>query len=710
MKMLPTAALLLAVHIGFLPAEAQLPPDVVTSVNESATLPIEDLGSMIRSNRVSRLRMVPNPDGKSWDLIQIYFKQYGGPNTFVIMDLGSGEVKQVHTEFAPHRYNFHLAPAVLAPNGKLYFNILAVRNRQMICIYDPAANDMQFNAIPLPETLGGETHPMVLGTDKMLYAAGGHPSKAVTAVRINPDTHEVEDFGPIGPTHAPAAAWAYSVAADNRYVYIASGKVPWYLVAYDRQTGKTEVLAQTDRVDGFMGVRQGPYGCTAFATHVVGTDGQRIEWWLHEGKAIIKQSATEAAPWAEPDEQPSPKVMAPRPEVTQAAAQPDHQGRAAIWHRTPTGKKDPSEVEPAEPADEPQDSADDAALLAAGWKPIRYTVPIYPQRITRVIELHDGRIFGAAGNYEGNFLFDPATGKGEHLGVLHLSEYSETAHDGKVYMSGYPSSPVFVYDPSKPWTANERAGAKLIAEGSPESNPRRMTYMKASGAHKMYDAAVANGKVYFGGRWYRTGDHGGLGWWDIQRQEAGGMWEPFSNYQINFIADADAGRTLVVSAHRVDDNVLGKPKPEQGSLFFIETNSNTIVGKLEPVMKAKGPGPIVASGNTLVGWTEEPENPKQSILYSVDMTSRQVTSRRTLPWPLPIRIGSNQTEPFDFRLGPDGFIWTFADGKTLIRIDPKSLDIHAVGKVGSGGRIAFSGKDVYLGGTEQLRRVKAVVP
>ena len=45
-----------------------------------------------------------------------------------------------------------------------------------------------------------------------------------------------------------------------------------------------------------------------------------------------------------------------------------------------------------------------------------------------------------------------------------------------------------------------------------------------------------------------------------------------------------------------------------------------------------------------------------------------------------------------------------SDGKTLVRIDPKSVKIEAIAKVKCAGRLGFSGQDVYLGGTKELRQ------
>jgi hypothetical protein len=186
------------------------------------------------------------------------------------------------------------------------------------------------------------------------------------------------------------------------------------------------------------------------------------------------------------------------------------------------------------------------------------------------------------------------------------------------------------------------------------------------------------------------------------------MWKPFSNYQVTHLAAADGGRVIVISTRRVEDTVLKKPKPEQGALFLLNTAGRELRGPLEPVPQAKGTGPIVcAGGSRIVGWTADPADEKASLLYSVDVRDSKVLYMKALPRPLPAAIGSNQQEAWDFRVGPDGWIWTFIDG-ALARIEPSSGRILIVGRPPGAGRIAFAQDRVYLGGATALRRLKGL--
>ncbi len=269
--------------------------DLLTRLKAAPRLAVEELGIPVRSVRQGMLLWALNPDKQTWDLLQIYFPAYGGPNTIVVIDLGTGQIKQIQTE---RGWNFHLCPSVQAPNGKLFISILDSRSRQRISVYDPATNELTLDAVAMPDAILGETHPLVMGTDGKLYAIGQHPSGAATAAQIDPDTLKVIAYGPIGPSHAPNAAWGYSGAADDRYIYIASGKIPWYLVAYDRKTGQSTTLVETGTVGGNVSVSQRTDGCFGSASGIVNTDGRRMDYWLYQGQAIpVDPQHKDQPPW-----------------------------------------------------------------------------------------------------------------------------------------------------------------------------------------------------------------------------------------------------------------------------------------------------------------------------------------------------------------------------------------------------------------------------
>jgi hypothetical protein len=391
------------------------------------------------------------------------------------------------------------------------------------------------------------------------------------------------------------------------------------------------------------------------------------------------------------------KSFPPKPEVYTERILPQAKGvKAELWvkARVPGVKPDPK---------------------YPGWSAFQYDVPLFAMGSLRLSELPDGRIFGTAGAYTGQYLYDPATGKSEYLGAVSLSHYATVIQGNKVWMSGYPGSKLFAYDYTKPWTVGTGAGpgTQLTPVESPESNPQQVGRFGKSGCHKMYNGTVgASGHLYFGGRWMRTGNCGGLGWWDPTTGKEDGITDPFSAQQITHVCAAGEGKYIIISTKKVVDTVLKKPTPNEGKLFIFDDSKKEIVSEITVEPGIAGPGPIVwAGGNRVIGWTQDSTDPQKSILYGVDAEKSEVVWKQPVPYGLPIEIGGNQTEEFDFRLGPDGQIWTFMGekGSVLVRIDPQTVKIEPVAEVGKGGRLAFSGGDVYLSGTTFLRRIKDVV-
>jgi hypothetical protein len=91
------------------------------------------------------MMFVPNPDGKTYDLLQWYWPHYGGPTEVVIMDLGAGQMRK---DKIPDGLQIHICGRALAPNGKLYF---AADNG-----YVPGLTNLEptmFAFVPEPATL-----------------------------------------------------------------------------------------------------------------------------------------------------------------------------------------------------------------------------------------------------------------------------------------------------------------------------------------------------------------------------------------------------------------------------------------------------------------------------------------------------------------------------------------------------------------------------
>ena len=113
---------------------------------------------------------------------------------------------------------------------------------------------------------------------------------------------------------------------DDTHVYIASGKVPWYLVAVDRKTKQSTMLAKTANTGGMVTVFQDIHGVTA---NVTGGPGiKKKQYWCHEGKLILK---SQPCPWGKTGTD-WKKALPPKPEIYSERIVPPEPGQQAeFW-------------------------------------------------------------------------------------------------------------------------------------------------------------------------------------------------------------------------------------------------------------------------------------------------------------------------------------------------------------------------------------------
>ena len=232
----------------------------------------------------------------------------------------------------------------------------------------------------------------------------------------------------------------------------------------------------------------------------------------------------------------------------------------------------------------------------------------------------------------------------------------------------------------------------------------------------MHSSALgADGKIYFGGFGERNYTGGGLGWYDPKTGKLDGFWQPLSGHAVYWIAPVLGGRLIAISTTTAADELKNNQVPEEAKLFLFDVAEGKIVREIVPVAKGRTTGLIVevAPGRVL-GLTTDWEHPDRSILYGVDVTTGEILFRKTLSsrvstdaywphWVDPSYVYEHLT------LGPDGFVWTFLQD-VLVRIDPNDARIHVVGKIDPVGYPTFVGDDVYFSGSEQLRRIRNIVP
>lgn len=678
-------------------------PDLKQALDRAPVLETESLGEPALGVNVWERWFVPNRDGKSWDVLQIYFKEYYGPTWLFAVDLGTGQVRK---QRLPDGHQFYLSGRALGFDGKYYIATPSRKTWSMgLFVYDPETNSVEDRGEIVPG-LGGEVRPLTVGPDGRIYGTGTRGNQVGLYI-YDPKLGKVaKDFGPVGPSH-PNGAWSrYVMGADATHAYIASGMIPaWYLVAVNLETGEQTVLLEspTERVMDI--IERFP---VAYARVPQGGGTPDKEYWLHHGRAIAMTNST--PPWPP---QPSPWDKAARkPEVYFDQIDPDEQGNAVLWYRSDEDAKagDSKPADGTKRRPRPEDR---------GWKSIGLkNVDTYPHRLNPLAVLPDGRLYGTGDDYAGTFIFGPKNDQTAYCGPrTGLAPYTSIVCDGKLYLSGYSGGHLFVFDPKGPWTLGKGGPPDSPApdQADSRSNPRYLgDFDRTTRVGLMHSSALgADGRAYFGGFGLRHYTGGGFGWYDPKTGNMDGFWRPLSGYAVHWITAASEGRLIVISTTRAADELSGNCAPEEARLFVYDVSAQKLVRDLVPIPKGRTTGLIteVTPGRVL-GLTSDPAREDGSVLYGVDVTTGEVLFTKRLPSPVstdaywPHWVDPSY-EYHAFARGPDGFVWTYLED-VLVRIDPKDASVRVVGRVEPVGWPTFVGRDVYLAGSEQLRRIRSV--
>lgn len=635
-------------------------------------LTVRSLGAPVKTMPLSDPMWAVNADGKGWTRLVFYYHysmnmQCQG----VAVNTATGVVKNLAMPREAIGSPWRVAAG---RDGKLY---MGPNGGLAIWAYDPAA--MALEVFPHSIKDAKTICSMATGTDGKIYAS---TTGQINTFQFDPATRKYTYYGVQGSPRK-YLPYGYTVAADGEYVYTAAGKIPWELVACNKGTLAQEILLKAGEKD-YMGVSQGRDGVTAFIIYNWGkADTRREDFWLFKGKAIPKKDAKEGAPWPV-DEKAGATPPPALPEEIVDEAIPGADGKATYWWRLPEDK-----------AKAPKEAPADADPRQLGWRSVEYPVKVGPGKIAFLREMPDGRVLGVGPAYLDWFTVDPKAGTFKVLGKIHLSHYDTILTADKVYMTGYPTNKLFEYDPSKPWTAGSgEPGKPAPREESAASNPRRLAYLGhlIDTHHGRALAVGADGRIYVGGHAERQHVGGGLAWWDPKEQKAGGLRAPFALYDVAGLCAVDEGRKIVYSSSCVTDPSTGQ-KSEAAKLFVYDTQKQELTGSFVPFADRRSTGRILpGGGTTVIGWTGD-------LIYCADVAEQKVVRQAQLPG----KLGG------DFRFGPDGRIWCFIE-KALVRIDPKTFAIEAVGTVEPAGRIAFAGKSVLLSGTTEIRMIENVVP
>ena len=700
-----TFARILALTLAVWSVTSQCAHGAMPTLEELSRAPLleEERLMTFGSASVAGPRFVLNPDGKTYDMLFSYcdYANILAGECVAVVDTGDGSVTTI--DIPPHVsvHSAFMGGRVAGPDGKLYVLLRDDRGERLMQMYvfDPAKNALTHLGAPSKSlrSPAGVT-PMIVADDGKIYGGGTGRERRVAAYFFDPRTGKFEDYGLLGPTHTKGGhVQTRSVRKLGDYLYVTSGKVPWYLIALNLKTREQKVIME------------GPAGnCQIFFRGNVlkrrpdpKDPRNEVPYDVVEDKVVPLKDPKESR--YPPEKRPKPP---PEPELTMNQLIPRPDGTSVLGYRMPGEET---------------------------WRRLEFKVKTFPQKLWRLTALPDGRLLGRAGSHLWSYTYDTRTDEMKWLGTIKALEQFAPAlvhPEGAVYLTGYAGSPFFEFDADKPWTP-ERAepGEKPVPLDSPDSNPRLLvSFHKLMMTKVITDTALgSDGHVYVGGIVMREGNGGGFGWWDPEARQAGTLpRDLFYGYEILHVSPAYGGDKIVMASKVTIDNRTGKT-PDTAKLFVFDVKEEQITDAFEPIPGAKAftklvevsPGRMVGVSMD-VNWREYYGSTDGTpfVLFALDLKQRKVVARAKPSAPI-WAFQHGYRDGQHFKLGPDGFIWTYMgqerERPALVRIDPRTLDVHIVGAVDGMGPLVFVGKDLYRGsehkaGEDGLRRARDIVP
>ena len=627
-------------------------PISAETLDKAAALTVEKLGVAHAKARVIGQYFVPGTKDYPPRFI-VSFGPYGSASikgvetATYIVNLTDGTFRRM--EGKPWDKVALRWPSARDALGRLYVSCM----HGELAVYDPRDDSLKaVRPIKQSTWLRG----VVVGEDGACYVSA-FPSGA--SGRYDPETGETEDYGQQGGPYKIKNIYGYSVGAEGDWVYTASGKVPWFVVALNRKTKAQKILFELTQAD-FPNIQQrGKEVYVTLGRRDMKTNKWSSEYHKLEGGVATKVEKLSSVPKVE-----GPWTNIPQPKVrTETRAYPMEDGKAVILYDLPA----------------------DAKLEEGATRERRMELPYSgePFRIGRIAPGPDGSLLLSTNPYGDVTKYLPAEARYETLGnPVNKNVYDLLWHREKVWFCGYASSLIGVF---------EEKGAKVLHSWAGSLGQKHCWHMVV-GADK---------KIYLGCHAEREFVGGALAWYDPETKEAGG--KRFPNDDCAGITTALDGQLIVYSSTAVADPMHPDATPPGASLYVYDTAKAEFTQRIIPlpgdtprgrVLGSAG-GVIEAAPGVILGFTTWQGKPR---MYLADAMTGEVLKRANLPAPPKGEIVK----------GPDGMVYAFL-GDVLCRIEPKTLAFTAVGNVpGAAGRMAFSGKDLYMTGDIELRRVKGV--
>ena len=591
---------------------------------------VEDLGIPAVGRDTEYVILAASTDGEGTSAYMVYYDHayLRDPWEIVEVDLETEKVNR----FSSGR-KAGVGKWMLGQDGRLY-----VLTRNIVSRFDPQTKEFEHLKPASGDSTNYSCH---WGPDGKLYL-GTYPEAHIMC--FDPETGSFRDYGRQGP-ELKKAAYAYDITGDEKYIYVARGKIPWYLIALDFKTEKQTILT-TIAQDGTIRVTKRKDGCYAVVTRKAYGKERQQEFYRLEGLKMV------------PVEEIPPKGRGPgRPyagnvsldgwDVCWQSCRTSPDGTVELWSRR-QGKE---------------------------WQSLKFPSGGSPARIFRLRALSDGRVAGSTDDPYSIFILDPKTDKITNLGGTPLHIYDLMWLDGKLFLCGYPNAPLVRYDPAKPWTYHPPT-PEGYAPGwwTPEANPLLVSnfHLEPFVQKRAYAMALgADGRIYLACKAGREKTGGCLAWHNPKTGESGGLQEPFGTQGILDVIAVNGGRTILCSTIFVKNPHDPEDGDGQAHIMAYDVKQKRIVGDIVPLQDAEPkrfarlvewkPGKVV--GSFLY-----PDR-KRKLFFLLDVATMKIESQVVLEGDsgLPLCL-------------PDGFLYG-AQRNLLYRLDPAKWEFTPLAKL-----------------------------
>jgi hypothetical protein len=516
---------------------------------------------------------------------------------------------------------------------------------------------------------------------------GGGTGSDVTL--YDPATDRFEQFGQVA-REPGGGTYAYTVSASGKSVYAAvRSSDPWELVRIDRATKARSVLATAppERHMSVNGPRAEIAGAGGPKQWFALGDDRAVEWARSEESGqqqILVAPEDRPVPWDVPgpgftgtapriviDESPA---LAGRKQVTVHVESP-----AGDWREAPL---------PLEPDPE-----------CGGVIPLA---------------MDDGRIAAAVGKYFPQLVVDPRTGDTQ-LVPMHVSCYGHLPVGSRIFFTGYPSTPLFAFDTSRPRTSTlELPGRPAVSQESPAANPTLVAHIggQTGGAHVgMMLTKAADDHVYMIARRHRYFYGFDLVRFDPRPDESGRYrvevcddGGAFDHLQIAAMQPADEGRKLVIATEVQYNKQISGTAPASAAVLVWDVTATRIVGRHEPLPGAtKIDVAAMPEPDVLVGCATGFKDPGSATLFRYRTGSATLDRVRHV----------NHSLGKDLAPAGDGRLWGTVDWGNhgvIFTVDPTDLAVAPVARSEDSRQLslAFLDGKTYVGGYPTVMRARNV--